>query len=185
MSLEVINGDYYAVGAHNIKYCKKASRNIAQDVRDIFDSTVEKTECESLVLSRIGQGKFRQNVIEAWGNGERCALTLTPVREILIASHIVPWSKCSNNEQRLDGANGILLCAHVDKLFDAHLLTFVKQGSKFISKLSPKIDATVLKGLGIESGHELGMSGLSHFQRDRFEDYIAVHNREFEMRRNQ
>ncbi|MCZ8485692.1 HNH endonuclease signature motif containing protein [Vibrio lentus] len=64
------------------------------------------------------------------GNGECCALTLTSVREILIASHIVPWSKCESDEQRLDGANGILLCAHIDKLFDAHLLTFIKKRLK-------------------------------------------------------
>ncbi|MEH6709912.1 MAG: HNH endonuclease signature motif containing protein [Paraglaciecola polaris] len=83
------------------------------------------------------------------------ALTLSNVREILIASHIVPWSNCDSNEQRRDGANGILLCAHIDKLFVAHLLTFVKQGAKFVSKLSLNIDYSLLKRLGIEAGYEL------------------------------
>ncbi|CAI4158223.1 HNH endonuclease [Alteromonas macleodii] len=184
MSLEVINGDYYAVGKHDVKYSKKPSPSVAQDVSDIFDTTVDKTERESLVLARVGQGKFRQNVIDAWGNGESCALTLTSIREMLIASHIVPWSKCNSNEQRLDGANGILLCAHIDKLFDAHLLTFVKQGSKFILKLSSKIDPSTLKGLGIEAGYELCTDRLSNLHRERFENYIAEHNSLFMQKAN-
>jgi len=179
MSLEVINGDYYAVGNHDVKVSKKAPSNLAQEVTDIFDTIVEKTEREGMVLARIGQGKFRQNVIDAWGNGESCALTLTNIREMLIASHIVPWSKCSSNEQRLDGANGILLCAHIDKLFDAHLLTFVKQDSKFVLKLSSNIDSSLLKGLGIESGYELCTDRLSNVHRERFENYIGEHNCHF------
>ncbi|MGF1767010.1 HNH endonuclease [Enterovibrio makurazakiensis] len=179
MTLEVVSGDYYAVGNHEVKHSKKASPNVAQDVSDIFQSAIEKTERENLVLSRIGQGKFRQNVINDWGNGECCALTLTNVREILIASHIVPWSKCDSNEQRLDGANGILLCAHIDKLFDAHLLTFVKKGSKFVSKLSPKIDPSVLKGLGVQPGYELCTERLSVLHRERFERYMVEHNKQF------
>jgi hypothetical protein len=182
MSLEVINGEYYAVGNHDAKHSKKGLPSVAQDVSDIFDSVVEKTERESLVLARIGQGKFRQNVIDVWGNGECCALTLTNVREILIASHIVPWSKCDSNEQRLDGANGILLCAHIDKLFDAHLLTFVKQGIKFVSKLSPNIDSSFLKGLGIEAGYELCCEHLDNVYRDRFEKYMSEHKTHFDLK---
>lgn len=182
MSLEVINGDYYAVGSHDVKHSKKASPSIAQDVSDIFDSVVEKTERESLLLARVGQGRFRQNVINAWGNGECCALTLTNVREVLIASHIVPWSKCKSNEQRLDGANGILLCAHIDKLFDAHLLTFVKRGSKFVAKLSPHVDSTLMRGLGIESGYEICADNLVNSHRERFEKYMVEHNTHFDLK---
>ncbi|CAM4371670.1 HNH endonuclease [Pseudoalteromonas ostreae] len=180
MSLEIISGEYYAVGKHDRKYSNKSIPNIAQDVSDIFDSIVENTERESLILARIGQGEFRQNVIKAWGNGEYCALTLTNVREILIASHIVPWSKCSSNEQRLDGANGILLCAHIDKLFDAHLLTFIKRGPKFVSKLSSKIDASRLKTLGIEAGYELCTEQLGSMHFEQFEKYLAENNKIFE-----
>jgi len=179
MSLEIIGGDYYAVGNHEAKYSKMPLPNVAQDVDYIFGTTTDKTERESLVLSRVGQGTFRQNVINSWGNGERCALTLTSVREMLIASHIVAWSKCESDEQRLDGANGILLCAHIDKLFDAHLLTFIKKGSKYISQLSPKLNASLLKGLGIQSGEELCCEELSEVHRDRFEKYLEAHNNEF------
>jgi hypothetical protein len=184
MSLEIVNGDYYALGSHNVKYTKKKPPSIAEDLSDVLDTVVEKTERESLILARVGQGKFRQNVINFWGNGECCALTLTNIREILIASHIVPWSKCDTNEQRLDGANGILLCAHIDKLFDAHLLTFVKQGSKFLSKLSPHLDSALLKKLGIEARYELCTAHLSQGHLERFEEYIREHNNHFEQKCN-
>ncbi|MGY5451442.1 HNH endonuclease [Agarivorans sp. MS3-6] len=179
MSLKLIDGDYYAVGNHEAKYSKMALPNVAQDIDGIFGTTTAKTERENLVLSRVGQGQFRKNVISTWGNGERCALTLTNIREILIASHIVPWSKCKSDEQRLDGANGLLLCAHIDKLFDAHLLTFTKKGSKYISQLSPKLEAPLLKSLGIQGGEELCSDELSEVDRDRFEKYLEAHNKEF------
>ncbi|PMM34631.1 hypothetical protein BCT55_18465 [Vibrio splendidus] len=182
MSLEHIDGNYYAVGAHSVQHSKKNSSSISQDLTDIFDSAIEQTERENLVLSRVGQGKFRQNVINYWGNGECCALTLTNVREILIASHIIPWSKCDSNEKRLDGANGILLCAHIDKLFDAHLLTFVKKRERFISKLSPVLDPILLKGLGIQNGDELCTDNLSIEHRDRFEKYMTEHNEQFSLK---
>ena len=104
---------------------------------------------------------------------------------MLIASHIVPWSKCESDEQRLDGANGILLCAHIDKLFDAHLLTFTKKGSKYICQLSPKLDTSLLKSLGIQNGEELCAEELSDSNRYRFEKYLEVHNNEFNFKISQ
>jgi len=130
-------------------------------------------------MSRIGQGRFRKNVIDVWGNDEKCALTLVSTREVLIASHIIPWSKCDSNEQRLDGANGILLCAHIDKLFDRHKLTFVKQGFRYITKLSPELDSRELSYLGIESGQELSKSLMSSKYQQKFDHYIQQHNHQF------
>ena len=46
---------------------------------------------------------------------------------LLIASHIKPWRE-SNNEERLDGSNGLLLSPHIDKLFDKHLISFTSKG---------------------------------------------------------
>jgi putative restriction endonuclease len=44
------------------------------------------------------------------------------VRELLIASHIVPWKHSA--EHRLDPQNGIALNALHDKAFDRGLITF-------------------------------------------------------------
>jgi len=92
-----------------------------------------------LVNARVGQGKFRSNVINTWGNGECCAFTFVDIIEVLVASHVKAWSECSSTSERLDGANGILLCAHIDKLFDRHLITFIKTGHRYLLKLQPSL----------------------------------------------
>jgi hypothetical protein len=80
-------------------------------------------------MSRIGQGKFRKNTIATWGGEERCAVTGIAIREVLTASHIIPWSK--DVVQRKRGCNGILLTAHLDRLFDRHLIGF---------RVTPEVD---------------------------------------------
>jgi len=176
MKLEIINGDYYAVGKHKAEYSTKPLSGLADDIADIFDSEVDKNGRQSLVMSRVGQGRFRKNVIDVWGNGECCALTLTSVKEILVASHIVPWSVCETNEQRLDGSNGILLCAHIDKLFDCHMLTFEKQGRNYLTRLSPTLDKNTLRGLGVEAGLTLCIDQMKPKYQNRFDDYLKYHN---------
>jgi len=51
---------------------------------------------------------------------------------MLRASHIKPWSKSSNRE-RLNPANGILLAAHIDALFDCGLISFAADGTMLVS----------------------------------------------------
>jgi 5-methylcytosine-specific restriction protein A len=50
----------------------------------------------------------------------------------LIASHIVRWSE-SNDQERLDDDNGILLSPLFDSLFDKHLISFTDDGLMLIS----------------------------------------------------
>jgi predicted restriction endonuclease len=50
-----------------------------------------------------------------------------------------PWSK-SDNAERLDGHNGLLLSPHVDNLFDRGLITFAKTGRVMVSpNLNPEV----------------------------------------------
>jgi predicted restriction endonuclease len=58
------------------------------------------------------------------------------VPELLRASHMKPW-RISSNRERLDPANGILLSANVDALFDAGLVTFDARGKMIVSSLLP------------------------------------------------
>lgn len=78
------------------------------------------TESISSVKVRRGQRFFRQAVLNAYGS--RCAVTGLPIRELLVASHIIPWSEAA--EHRLDPQNGIALNALHDRAFDLHLITF-------------------------------------------------------------
>jgi len=88
------------------------------------------TERKGLVTSRVGQGYYRKELIRRF-NG-KCAVTQSDVEEILIASHIVPWSK-STDDERLDVDNGVLLSPLYDALFDKHLISFTDEGEMLVS----------------------------------------------------
>lgn len=85
----------------------------------------------SLSLARIGQGKFRQDLLDQWGHA--CAVTGLTQGRVLRASHVLPW-KDSNNKQRLDPDNGLILSANLDTLFDAGLISFAANGTMLVSR---------------------------------------------------
>ena len=93
------------------------------------------TEAERLVIQRIGQNIFRKSLMDYWQG--RCPLTGITDPALLRASHIVPWSECTDDAPRLDVHNGLLLSALWDAAFDRALVTFDDDGKpEFSSKLS-------------------------------------------------
>ena len=104
---------------------------LIEDIEEIIGKKIPiNTEKENLVKCRIGQGDFREKLINYW-NG--CSVTKFQKIEILIASHIKPW-RDSNNEERLDLFNGLLLTPNLDKLFDKGYISFDNNGKILISK---------------------------------------------------
>lgn len=155
-------------------YASNEADNLAYDLAALARDVADETERDVLTKARIGQGKFRADLVVSWGKGERCALTGIAVPEMLIASHIKPWRDCTN-EERLDPMNGLLLIAHVDKLFDRHLLSFKESRSGFESILHPRVQAAVAT-LGIKSGMGLDISYLSFADERRFRRYMDGHS---------
>ncbi|HEY1682882.1 MAG TPA: HNH endonuclease [Candidatus Tumulicola sp.] len=90
------------------------------------------TEAERLVVLRIGQGIYRQGLIEYWKG--RCAITGLETVEILRASHSKPWSDCTDDAERLDVFNGFLLAPHLDALFDGGFMTIDGAGLVIFSE---------------------------------------------------
>lgn len=106
-------------------------------------ATPETSEREQNVKVRIGQGLFRIRIKE-FEHG--CRVTGVSHPRLLVASHIKPWRACST-EERLDGANGLLLAPHVDRLFDRGLISFENDGRVLVSERLDKGDLDRL-GLG-------------------------------------
>jgi hypothetical protein len=117
----------------------------AADIELILKDRKLKNETSRMALidARLGQGRFRADLIERWKGA--CAVTRCALRDVLRASHIKPW-KNSSNKERLDSANGFLLSANIDVLFDSGLVTFEDGGRMLVSKLIPAIER---KRLGI------------------------------------
>ncbi|HCE1967468.1 HNH endonuclease [Vibrio sp. Vb2424] len=103
--------------------------SLEADLNEIVSNpSIGATEKESLIKSRIGQGVFRQQQFNMWGG---CAVTGCEVKELLVASHIIPWSVSESH--RLNPYNGFLLVAHLDKAFDSGLISFDPAGNIMIS----------------------------------------------------
>jgi putative restriction endonuclease len=78
------------------------------------------TEVSRNAKIRRGQEYFRDAVLNNFGG--RCGITQLGVRELLIASHILPWRKYVN--ERLNVRNGICLSRLHDAAFDCGLISF-------------------------------------------------------------
>jgi hypothetical protein len=94
------------------------------------DATINQATRKALIAARLGQGSFRRKLEQRWGSG--CAVTGCLISAVLRASHVKPW-RVSSNIERLDPANGILLAAHLDALFDSGLISFGDEGKMLVS----------------------------------------------------
>jgi len=162
-------------------YGQSAAAELTEDLADIERTVPDATQREALVQARIGQGRFRADVTRLWGKGEVCALTGIALPELLIASHIKPWRE-SSNEERLDPANGLLLAAHADKLFDRHLLSFDMQRGDLRSVIAPVAQSDVAR-LGLTPGMPLRTSLLSPSAARRIENHMRDHHERFQQRK--
>ena len=129
------------------------------------DSGLDKTEIEAIVKARKGQGAFRRNVEQL---EPRCRVTGLEDKRLLIASHIKPWRACETAQERLDGANGLLLAPHIDRLFDIGLISFEKRGSVHVSGT---LDGKTKNCLGLTQAIEEGVGPFSDTQ----DTYLSYH----------
>lgn len=109
----------------------------------ITDDAERETFATNIVASRKGQGLFKSRVTYV---EKGCRVTGAKGQKYLIASHIKPWSK-SNNIEKLDGHNGLLLSPHIDRLFDKGLISFSDDGDLLISK---HCDPSIVKAWAIK-----------------------------------
>ena len=99
-------------------------------------------------MARRGQGVFRRNVEQI-----ETSCRVTGLRDLqhLRASHIKTWRN-SNDEEKIDGHNGLMLSPHVDHLFDRGWILFEDNG---MLVPSPKLDLEVLQSWRIEPDRQL------------------------------
>jgi len=151
--------------------CPHSTRDLDQLSVDLSaldrSEDVPETLRSALRDARLGQGRFRADLERIFDY--RCAVTGFRTRELLRASHVLPWSKATN-EQRLDPNNGLLLSANVDALFDSLLLTFRPTGQAICSRALHVSDISKLEPL----------QGLSKTPSAAQSTYLRLHNALFE-----
>jgi hypothetical protein len=127
------------------------------------DKAIPETTREQLVLARRGQGKFRQEVARI---ETHCRVTGVNRPEHLIASHCKPW-RDSDNSERLDGENGLLLTPSIDHLFDRGFISFENNGELLVSRVAHE---NSLKKMGVPVGIKFNAGAFSEGQR-RYLDF--------------
>lgn len=112
-------------------------QDILFDLKDLKGETIIRE-----VKTRVNQSVFRQMVLANYTS--KCAITGIDIPELLLASHIIPWSK--NEEHRLNPENGICLSALYDKAFDKGIIGIDKNHTVILSSsLKKKKDTTFFK----------------------------------------
>ena len=82
----------------------------------------EGKEREVIIKARVNQNFFRSAILASYDN--KCCVTGVSIPELLVSSHIVPWSKDEKN--RLNPHNGLCLNLLHDKAFDRGLMTITE-----------------------------------------------------------
>ncbi|QQL49129.1 HNH endonuclease [Mucilaginibacter ginkgonis] len=134
---------------------------------------VEGKERQRMVIVRVNQSLFRKIVLSNYDN--RCCITGLNIPELVIASHIVPWSK--HKTDRLNPNNGLALNALHDKAFDCGLLTVTED-------LKVKVSTRLLKGKTLEAIKDnfLKYDGGSILEAKKFQpspEFLKIHNDTF------
>lgn len=111
------------------------------------------TETAATVKQRRGQEYFREAVLNNFDG--RCGVTQLAVRELLVASHILPWG--THVAERLNVRNGLSLSRLHDAAFDHGLIAF---DDSLCLVLSPRLKAelpqrAVAENFGAYAGQPL------------------------------
>lgn len=144
----------------------------ADEAFDLSDFTGETRQV--LAEQRIKQSFFRRAVLASYRG--RCCMSGLSESRLLIASHIVPWSKDKTN--RLNPSNGLCLSALHDKAFDYGLITLDENFCVVVSdelkkKKEPLIQTALLEieGKPIEIPERFSPA-LGFLERHRTEIFV-------------
>ena len=102
------------------------------------------------VKTRVNQNVFRQIVLANYNR--KCAITGIDLPDLLVASHIIPWSQ--NEDERLNPENGICLSALYDRAYDKGLIGISEKYQILIS--------SELKSKEIKEYYPSTFGNLSH-----------------------
>jgi len=137
-----------------------------EEESDSAESSNEQQATVALQLAkaRRGQGVFRSNVLLV---EEGCRVTSVRDPRHLRASHVKPW-RDANDDERLNGSNGLLLSPHIDHLFDQGYVSFSADQRLLVVA---DVRANLLDKWGIDAGVQVGTFTR---EQQRFLEYHRV-----------
>lgn len=114
--------------------------NHKETIDNSSDDTLP-SEKQYLQKVRTTQGKFRESLLK---KAPFCKICGMDISDLLVASHIKPW-KDSDDKERIDFYNGLLLCPAHNAAFDGGYISFDENGTIVISNLLNKENKELLQ----------------------------------------
>ncbi|AXG68804.1 HNH endonuclease [Kordia sp. SMS9] len=111
------NGNWEKLVFESEKLILKFQKKETQDIN--LEYIPQGKEKEIIIKTRINQTFFRSTILSSYNS--KCCITGLSIPDLLIASHIKPWSKDIKN--RTNPHNGLCLNSIHDKAFDRGLIT--------------------------------------------------------------
>lgn len=124
---------------------------------------------------RVKQSILRKKVLENFNY--QCCVTGIKENELLVASHIIPWS--TKIETRLSPHNGLFLAVLYDSLFDKGYFTFNEANETIITRRMENLSAQTQQWLADISGkkiatpnkYEISRAALEHHRNNIFDKF--------------
>lgn len=145
-----------------------------------FEKTIEEVQTihigrDKMVTrkERIGQSFFRYALLASYNN--KCCFTGIAIPELLVASHIKPWSESDNATEKVNPQNGLLLNALHDAAFDKGLITISLEYRIIVSQ-------KLLSESEIDNRYFASLNGQKMMLPSRFlpdRQFIEYHNSKF------
>lgn len=125
------NGNWEKLAFESEQLIAKFSNQPIGGISEIeVENIREGLERETFVRQRVNQSFFRSTVLSSYYS--KCCITGLSIPDFLVASHIIPWSK--NTEQRLNPRNGLCLNSIHDKAFDRGFITITPKFNVKVSR---------------------------------------------------
>lgn len=117
-----------------------------------------------LLSTRVNHGKLRTRTLKEFNYS--CCITGIDISELLVCSHIKPWSK-SRGDEKTDRYNVLLLASNWDSVFDKGFITIQDNGEITFSK---RLTDSAKKSLGISGNVKFDPKYLTS-ERKKYLDY--------------
>jgi hypothetical protein len=163
----LINNFLHKNGAVTYTYFSSRLKNkdLKKSESDFKDENITGSEVLRVLSTRVNHGKLRTRTLRHF-NG-RCCITGIDMPQLLICSHIKPWSKSTGSE-KTDHNNVLLLASNWDAAFDKGLISIKDDGGLIFSKT---LNESTKKMLGISTASRIDPVYLT----DERRNYLSYH----------
>jgi putative restriction endonuclease len=125
------NNDWENLAYESELLISKFTNQSLEEVTGIeINNLPEGKEKEVIVKQRVNQNFFRSTILSSYNL--KCCITCLSIPDLLVASHIIPWSKDRKN--RLNPRNGLCLNSLHDQDFDKGFITITEDYKIKVSK---------------------------------------------------